>query len=493
MKAILILHRYLGVVVGLLMALWCLSGFVMMYSGYPQLSGAQKLKGLPPLNLASATPRPPLQLADDSKVTGFRLQMMSDRPVLLVGLGRRQRLLDLTTGTDLDEVDAPTALAVASAFAKGNAIAGKPHDLGVIDDDQWTVEGAEARGPVRHIRFDDPAATHLYIPTASGEPSQITTGRTRFWGWLGAVPHWLFPTVLKRNNELWTQVVIYASLIGVFLTATGLFVGITRFRRYKSGRWSPYRGWFYWHHIAGLVFGILTLTWVGTGLLTMNPWGYGESDVGQAERAGLAGTVTGADLKQFLAAAPSFVHGDLAQLNAATLGGKLYVMAVQRDGTSQRLNAQGAPAPLQELELTAAMKGMGGPAVAKFTRMAGPDAYYYTNYDRPAVLPAYRADTGDARHSTYYIDAASGRMVFAIDDGGRQSRWIRTGLHDFDFAWMRARPIWDVIVLILLAGVTGTCITGAWLSIKRVIRDAKAVASAVPGKAPESKTAAART
>ncbi len=38
MRTILIVHRYLGVAIGLVMTLWCLSGFVMMYRGFPAVS-----------------------------------------------------------------------------------------------------------------------------------------------------------------------------------------------------------------------------------------------------------------------------------------------------------------------------------------------------------------------------------------------------------------------------------------------------------------------
>ena len=39
----------------------------------------------------------------------------------------------------------------------------------------------------------------------------------------------------------------------------------------------PYRGLFYWHHVTGLVFGVVTLTWVVSGLVSMNPWGFLDS------------------------------------------------------------------------------------------------------------------------------------------------------------------------------------------------------------------------
>jgi hypothetical protein len=485
MRLILIVHRYLGVGVGLVMVLWCLSGFVMMYQGYPKLDGADRLRGLAPLRFAPAGIRAP-DLADDAEAAGFRVEMMGDRPVLRLvqGAGRR-RLFDLTTGRAIDGIDTAAALDVAAAYAHGHAIAGRPVDTGVIDQDQWTVEGAARRGPVHRIRFGDPAGTELYVAARTGEAAQVTTRTTRLWAYLGAIPHWLYPVVLRSNGKLWDAVVVWTSLAGVFLTVTGAYVGVVRFRRYNSGRWSPYRGWFYWHHIAGLAFGVLTLTWVASGLLTMNPWGFLDTDVGLAERARLAGAVTGAELKRALAAAPALARGDLVQLDGAPLGGRLFMMATGRDGAAARLDAGGVPAPLAAPELRAAMIRMGGPPVLRFTRLEHEDAYYYSGYDRAVALPVYRADLADARGSTFYIDAATGRMAAAIDDTARQSRWLRTGLHDLDFAWLRRRPVWDAVMLLLLAGVTGVCATGAWLAVRRTIRDLRGAAAWLRSRQPD--------
>ena len=50
MKRLLFLcHRWLGIVLCLFMALWFLSGVVMMYVGYPKLVTAERLQTLPPL------------------------------------------------------------------------------------------------------------------------------------------------------------------------------------------------------------------------------------------------------------------------------------------------------------------------------------------------------------------------------------------------------------------------------------------------------------
>ena len=45
-RLILLLHRYLGIAVGALMVMWCLSGVVMMYVSYPALGENIRLKAL---------------------------------------------------------------------------------------------------------------------------------------------------------------------------------------------------------------------------------------------------------------------------------------------------------------------------------------------------------------------------------------------------------------------------------------------------------------
>jgi hypothetical protein len=53
----------------------------------------------------------------------------------------------------------------------------------------------------------------------------------------------------------------------------------------------------------------------------------------------------------------------------------------------------------------------------------------------------------------------------------RASRWVRYGLHDFDFALISARPVRDIVVGLLLVGTTAVCVTGPWLALKRVRLD----------------------
>ncbi len=117
----------------------------------------------------------------------------------------------------------------------------------------------------------------------------MTTARERFWNWLGAVPHWLYFTELRRHPNIWSQVLIVTSLLGCFLAGIGIYLGVRQFAARPAGRWSPYVGFNLWHHIAGLTFGVFALTWVLSGLLSMNPWGWLQGAGTQPESAAIEG------------------------------------------------------------------------------------------------------------------------------------------------------------------------------------------------------------
>ena len=463
MRILLIVHRYLGVAVGLLMTLWCLSGFVMMYRGFPAVTAVQRLAGLKPLDLAHIAPA--LDIGS-GPIDGFRIEMLADRPVLKLAGPEGRRMLDLATGAPIKGVGSAEAAAVATRFAAGGGVSADGVETRQIDQDQWTVEGAGSRGPVYRVGFPDPRRSVVYVAERSGEVVQATDRSSRLWAWLGAVPHWLYPHVLRRNGQVWAQVVIWTSLTGVFLTATGLYVGIARFRRARNGRWSPYSGWYWWHHLAGLFFGLFTLTWVASGLLTMNPWGLLESSAGETAQAAVAGEVQSAEARAFIDAARRLPSGAVT-LEAAPLNGRLFVLERFRDGRVVRLDDQAQPAPLGREELAVALMAAGLPA-ARLELISHPDAYYYPNYDGPAPLPAWRAQIAGRGGKTAYLDPISGRVRLALDGEARASRWIRVGLHDLDFPGLRARPLWDVVVILLLAGVTVGVGAGAWLSLRRV-------------------------
>src|SRR5688572_25302740 len=99
LRTIVVLHRYTGVFVGLVMVVWCLSGFVMMYQSFPELTQEERLAGLEPLALGACCRLDGVRLADDAEVSDARVEMLAGQPVLrLAADGEPAVAYDLRSG-----------------------------------------------------------------------------------------------------------------------------------------------------------------------------------------------------------------------------------------------------------------------------------------------------------------------------------------------------------------------------------------------------------
>ena len=285
--ALVIVHRYLGVAVGLLMVMWFVSGIVMMYVGFPRVSEDERLRALPTLPWQDCCQFGERVVGDGESIQRAQVENLAGAPVLrLRRPGRVDTPLDLAHGTVL-RIDSERARAVVIEAAPrilGRTAAIVAADR--IDVDQWTVGRLFRDRPLFRFKFDDPARTIIYVSGTSGQAVHWTNATQRFWNWLGTIPHWLYFTELRSDVALWSQIMIWTSILGTFLTVLGLYLGISQFRRSASGKLSPYRGLFYWHHLAGLVFGIVTLTWVVSGLVSMNPGAFWKAAAAEAKRRG---------------------------------------------------------------------------------------------------------------------------------------------------------------------------------------------------------------
>ncbi|HWX78682.1 MAG TPA: PepSY domain-containing protein [Steroidobacteraceae bacterium] len=471
MRWLLLLHRYLGIAVGALMVMWCVSGVVMMYVSYPALDANARNQRLVPIEWSGCCKIPDALLAGSDPIENAQIEMLAGRPVLYLGDSTPTRLIDLIAGAAIDPVSPAQAATVAAGYATGRRLA--PPRFAEIDFDQWTVAGDfDADRPLYRFALNDEVGTELYVSSTSGQAVQITSGRQRIWNWLGSVPHWLYFAELRRRAWLWSQLVIYTSLIGCFLAGTGIYIGVRQMLAQPAGRWSPYRGFNFWHHLAGLIFGVLALTWVLSGLLSMNPWGWLEGASPRSERARLRGPATSG--AQLFGALQAFVHAprsDVVSLKLAPLDGRLYFIATTSHGDRLRFNAGGALAPLNDAELSylAAILSGTQPPTAPWL-MKREDPYYFSHHGAAPPLPVLRIARRDESGTRYYVDPVSGMLIAKFDRAAQGYRWWHGGLHRMDFTTaMRSRPLWDVFMLLLTSGVTFVCVTGAYLGYRRAI------------------------
>jgi len=461
-RLLLLIHRYLGIAGCVFMLAWCLSGFVMMQVSYPSLAESARVAALRPLSAAGCCAQPADEAADMA-VASAQFEMRAGRLVADVGgADGSRRVVDLASGRTLPAATLGEARTTAAEFGAHAGIASADLQVAPIDRDQWTVAGNfNADRPLWHVRFADAAGSELYVSSASGKAVQFTTSRLRFWNWLGAVPHWIYFAPLRRHPAMWTNVIIVASLVGVVLVATGLWIGCRQWLRRPASRVSPYRGYLLWHHVPGLVFGVFLLTWVASGLLSMNPWGLLEGGDAGPERAALAGAPP--RWSEARAAIARVLQrpdiGSFVSVRSVSFDGRLHFVATTTQGARVRLAGDGQDAPLTAADWDRAGRLLGGAAAPE--RLDTEDAYWFSHHGDPVSLPVHRLALDDAKRTRYYLDPVSGEILRKVDAGARGYRWWHQALHRLDFLpALRTRPVWDVLMVVLLGGATLVSATG---------------------------------
>ena len=182
------------------------------------------------------------------------------------------------TGEPLEGLSADEAMAVMRRYVPEHA-ATLEYERELTDSDQWTLQGIiRSNMPMHRIALGDAAGTEYYVSERTGEPVLRTTASGRFWGYLGAVLHWLYFTPLRRHNALWNSFVVWTSLAGTVMCAMGIFIGVWRyslagrFRLRRERSHTPYASWMKWHHYAGLLFGLFACTWAFSGAMSLSPF-----------------------------------------------------------------------------------------------------------------------------------------------------------------------------------------------------------------------------
>jgi len=473
-RALVATHRWLGIAGGLLFLLWFVSGIAMLWARMPSLDEAERLRLQPKLDLGAARVSPTDAARNLGPATAsVRVAMLDGRPVYRFAGPGGWTTIFADDGSVLERLDTDRATRLARALFPEHAATAR-HDRRLESPDQWTLQ-SRASLPAHRLRLGDADDTWIYVDEQTGELFLTATRGERRSAYVSAVPHWLYFTPLRKDGSLWSNVVIYASLLGTFLTLTGIYVGLRMYGRGK--RKSPFRGAALWHHWTGLIFGLVTLTWVFSGLASMQPWGWLESEGPGEELQALAGRpLEGADAAALVAALAAHPQPGVVSAEAAVQGGRPWAILVRADGSRTRAALPGlAPAPPPEAELAAmaARAKPGAPIVEQRLIHAG-DAYYYSHHNSPRHFPAWRVIYGDAENTRLYLDPRTGELTGFVNDGSRGFRWWHLALHRFDVPGLRERPLWDLVTLPLLAGVSLVCLLGVWMGVRRLRRRERA-------------------
>jgi hypothetical protein len=480
-RVVIYSHRWLGIAGGLLFIAWFASGIVMIYAQMPRLADSERRARLPPLDFSTAAIAPAAAGAG-AAVVSVRLAMVQGRPVYRFVEGGRPRTVFADTGSPLDPLTRAQALDAARAFAPPGAAAA--YDAYIAEPDQWTLE-ARALLPMHRIAFDDPGGTVLYVSDRTGDPAMETTRAGRRWAYAGAVVHWLYLAPFRRHAAVWAQAIIWLSLAGTVMCALGLLWGAWRFSprlryRLKHVRArSPYAGAMRWHHYAGLLCGVTTLTWIFSGLLSMDPWDWhpGTSPT-PTQRRGVAGAPDGSPdftVAELRRAAIQLEERNSKEAQLVWFLGEPFLSA-DEGIVSIRAPRPGVFAQFDAAAVDrAAGAAMPGAAIEETAWLTAYDAYYYDR-DGELGLPVVRIRYRDAPRTWLYLDPRRGVLVRKEESLSRLNRWLYHGLHSFDFPFLYyRRPLWDAVVIALSLGGLISAVTAlfpAWRRLRRHVRRA---------------------
>lgn len=403
-----------------------------------------------------------------------------------------------------------------------------PRYLGTVHEDAHTHSHAlNGHRPLHLVRLPDAHDTLLYISGTTGEVVRDAPQPERALNYVGSWLHWLY---LFRDTAInWTSLIIVLALTGIATAITGIVAGLIRWRfagTYRSGSHSPFApGMMRWHHILGMVFALSTVSWIFSGLMSMDPWDIftgPESSIDaevisserikprrakatpqallQAIRQGHTATPErkpAAEQKRTSASErpdPGSSHDkssatnprsqpgplatpDVVELQWRIVLNKTVVQPVFRgDGRNTLFAARDArPWHFSPARLQGALIGLSPDLPPRIETIAQDDFYYYrrashtmTGGRREHPLPIWRVRYSDPQQTWLHIDPATGTVLGQSDSRARLERWLFALLHSWDLLpLLQHRPLWDIFMLVLGMGGLLLSGTGIWVGVHR--------------------------
>ena len=503
-KILILIHRYLGTALSLLFLMWFITGIGMIYSrGMPRLTAQSRLARMPVLDVSRITlsPSDAVEKAELGAAPGrVQMQMVMNRPAYRFG-GRDTVTVFADNGEVLEEIGPEQATTIASRFM--NLPEDKIHYVELVTKpDQWTLlQGRQM--PLHRFAVDDEYHTELYVSAANAEVSVLTTRGSRALAWVSTIPHWLYFEGLRTKADLWYKLVVWLSGIGSVLALLGIVLGFVQFR-YRRPVTLPYSGMMKLHYALGLFFGVLTLTWVFSGLLSMEPWDWTEQDevLGNLEESFTGGRLDLAQFPAIHAAEWNALIGDrpVKEVQFARINGDPYYVVraandgapllgapdgghqpyyVSRNSDSERLVIAAKPLAVRNAAFTPDFitdrlkQAVPNVPIVESQLLTEYDSYYYSR-DGEIQLPVVRVKFDDPAKTWVYIDPEVNQVVAQVQRNNRIERWLYNGFHSLDFPfWYYKRPLWDIGVIVLSIGGAALSGLGVVLGLRRIVRNAK--------------------
>ena len=472
-------HRWLGIFLCLMLALWFVTGSILSFVPFPALGTAARIAASERLDLERVriAPAQAVSAAGVTEARSLRLISVNAEPrYIITPTAGTVLAVSAVTGRPVALLDAAAARMVAEQFSQLRAT----QVAGPFEYDQWTIHDKyPPQRPYFRVSLSDQAGTVLYVSARSGEVMQRTRRSERGWNRIGAVIHWLNVPALRVRPALWRGTMWTVALGAIVLTVAGLTLGYARMLIHRhSGRsgWSPYRNWLRWHHVFGLVVGFIVLSWISSGWMSLDQgtlFSSGQPTATQSARLRGISLARAADAwpLSVLRTLPPAREFEFSALNSQPLlvardraPHASIVYAADNGGASHGTSS------IADAQLLAAVAAAWSPHSATGIATIAADDNYRLRID-PLPDSARRVTLNDADHTWVQIDAADGHVISVLDSSRRVYRWVVDGLHNFDFpVFNRAGALWHYLLLACTgAGFVFSCL-GVVLAVRRLRR-----------------------
>ena len=476
-NTIIQIHNLLGSFLSLMFVIWFLSGFVLIYAGFPHASREERFLHLDHL---TASDFQSIKAPSSSFLGRVELEKMNDTPVYRVYKGRKsQKVYNALTLQEIKGVSEEYAIALAEDFNGSELVLVEKLD----ELDQWMPWSYyKPLLPFYKCVMNDEAHTRLYISEKSGSIVQETNRTSRWAARLGAIPHWIYFKSLRLKTGLWLKVIMWISIFGVLVSLSGLIAGILRLKKRKQNdKWtgfSPYKKfWHKWHHVTGFIFGLFVFTFILSGLISV-------SDIPQwmvpVHSKSSPRSVWNQTLKLD-------EHPHITDLNLCDMIDQkkpirklvwktvmnqpcIWVYRNQFDLPDIYLYSDSA---LKQKE--AYTKGDVSQWMNKripheqyeLSSLKEYDAYYQKSGMWLRPLPVWQIDMSDEDKTTFYIHPNTGECIKSYNTNDRWRRWLYRSLHTFDFPFLKQHEwLRKGILLFLSLGGLMVSLSGLVLGIK---------------------------
>lgn len=474
------IHRILGAFLSILFLVWFLSGFVMIYHNFPKVTPQDRNRttGVLSANMPELD-KVLNRIYPDTLIQKINLKITN----------YGQSVFEISTKDSSYNLVADSSEFIKKVSYKqieNYAQKWNPADIVKVDTlndvDQWIPFNRLMKDmPIYKFHFGDLQKHQLYISSSTGEAIQFTDKESRFWAWVGAIPHWVYFTSLRQDGELWSTTVIWLSGLGSIMCLIGLVLGVyvlVKQYRKKKKLGTPYRKFTYkWHHVIGFVFGIFVFTFVFSGMMSLASipdWIIKENK--PVGRRGMFGSLPmlspndyQLDYRAILLYYPNTVKAiewvgfDKTPIYKVVTADSTYVLDASENGivplllTEQKVKDKYVSQHKEPLTLT---------LLTEYDN-------YYVDRKNKLPLPVYKIEIDDADKTSYYVNPKTGD-VRSYTMKARMQKWMYQGLHSFNFKFLAEHPIlWNIVMWVTMIGGTLVSLSGVLLGYKYLRRKFK--------------------